>query len=292
MPIDTRPFIITGETPFRLADHPHRIADLYEDKKDYEKRLEDFREEMDDLQNMMYAHDRYSLLLIFQAMDAAGKDGTIRHVMSGVNPHGVVVHAFKRPSDNELDHDFMWRTTKALPARGRIGIFNRSYYEEVLVVRVHPGILTGAQKLPTELTHDLDTVWQQRYEDIRSFERYLHRNGTRVIKFYLNLSKEEQRLRFLDRLDTPSKNWKFADSDVKERGHWDRYMEAYEAAINATATPESPWVVVPADDKRNMRLIVSQVVTNALRDMDMTYPVVDEARQAELQQFRDALQAP
>ncbi|RMG75658.1 MAG: polyphosphate kinase 2 family protein [Bacteroidetes bacterium] len=289
MPIDTTAFFVTGEKPFRRKDHPTHIEAVYDGKKDYKKRLEAYQDEIDELQNMMYAHDRYSMLLIFQAMDAAGKDGTIRRVMSGVNPHGVVVHAFKRPSDNELDHDFMWRTTKALPARGRIGIFNRSYYEEVLVVRVHPGILTGAQKLPAELTHDLNAVWQQRYEDIRSFERYLHRNGTRVIKFFLNLSKEEQRLRFLDRIDTPAKNWKFAEGDVKERKHWDSYMTAYEDAINATATPDSPWIVVPADDKKNMRLIVSQVIVDALKAMDMCYPKVDEARQAELQSFRDAL---
>lgn len=287
--IDTADFTVTGERKVRLADFPHAIEDIYKHKKDYEKLLEEFREEIDDLQRMMYAQDRHSVLLIFQAMDAAGKDSTIRHIMSGVNAHGIAVHAFKRPSDEELDHDFMWRTSKALPQRGRIGIFNRSYYEEVLVVRVHPEILTGAQKLPLELTGDLDTVWQQRYKSMRDLEEHLALNGTMVLKFFLNVSRDEQRDRFIARIDEPEKNWKFSEGDVRERAFWDDYMRAYEDAINATATPHAPWFVIPADDKRNMRLIVSQVILERLRSLDLHYPKVDDKRRQELQHFREML---
>jgi PPK2 family polyphosphate:nucleotide phosphotransferase len=243
----------------------------------------------DELHRMMYAQDRHSVLLIFQAMDAAGKDGTIRHIMSGVNVHGIAVHAFKQPSDEELDHDFLWRTNDALPQRGRIGIFNRSYYEEVLVVRVHPEILTEAQKLPRELTRDLDQVWQGRYRSIRDLEEHLARNGTLVLKFFLNLSRDEQRKRFIDRIDEAEKNWKFSESDVKERRYWDDYMRAYEDAINATAAPHAPWFVVPADDKRNMRLIVSQIVLEGLRRLELRYPQVSDERRAELKRFRKML---
>jgi PPK2 family polyphosphate:nucleotide phosphotransferase len=238
---------------------------------------------------MMYADDRWSLLLVFQAMDAAGKDGTIRHIMSGVNVHGVAVHAFKRPSEEELDHDFLWRTTKALPQRGRIGIFNRSYYEEVLVVRVHPEILTKGQKLPAELTEDLDKVWKHRYESIRDFEKHLARNGTMVLKFFLNLSRDEQRKRFIDRIDEPDKNWKFSEDDVSGRRYWDDYQRAYEEAINATASPHAPWFVIPADDKHNMRLIVSQIVLERLRSLDMHYPEVSDARRKDLQRIKEML---
>ncbi|GAB4418373.1 MAG: polyphosphate kinase 2 family protein [Bacteroidia bacterium] len=288
---DVSPYLYRGDRPFVIADAPTQVPDVYDGKDAYKDLLEDYTTEIDALQNMMYAHDRYGLLLIFQAMDAAGKDGTIRHVMSGINPHGVEVHAFKRPADEELDHDFLWRTNRHIPPRGRIGIFNRSYYEEVLVVRVHPGILTGGQRIPAEQVADLDLVWQQRYEDIRNLERYLYRNGIHVLKFFLNLSKDEQRKRFLDRIDTPSKNWKFSAGDVKERQHWDRYMEAYETAINATASPEAPWCVVPADDKKNMRLIVSQIILQHLRKLDMQYPVLDEAQAQALQTSRDQLMA-
>ena len=282
-------FSYTGDKTLSIASVPNKIKSLYDGKKDYKKQLEDYQEEIDDLQNMMYAHDRYGLLLIFQAMDAAGKDGTVRAVMSGINPHGVEVHAFKKPSDRELDHDFMWRTTKRLPPRGRIGIFNRSYYEEVLVVRVHPKILTEYQRIPAAFTENLDQVWKQRYEDIRNLELYAHRNGIQVAKFFLNVSKEEQRDRFLARIDTPSKNWKFSEGDVKERGYWDDYMRAYEDAINATAAPHAPWYVVPADDKKNMRLIVSQIVLHEMRKLDIHYPKVDDERRAELQNFREML---
>ncbi|MEM7367677.1 MAG: polyphosphate kinase 2 family protein [Bacteroidota bacterium] len=287
--IDSSQFAFTGEKTLQLKKVQNLIDPYYESKKDYKKKLEDFREEIDELQNMMYAHDRYGMLLIFQAMDAAGKDGTIRHVMSGVNPHGIVVHSFKKPTSQELDHDYLWRTTRSLPERGRIGIFNRSYYEEVLVVRVHPGILTGGQRVPKEFIQDVDQVWEQRYEDIRNFETYISRNGIHVIKFFLNLSKEEQRQRFLARIDTPSKNWKFSEADVRERGYWDDYQKAYEEAINQTAAPHAPWYVIPADDKKNMRLIVSQIILDHMKSLDMNYPVVDDARKKELQEIRKQL---
>ncbi len=288
--IDTQPFAFDGKRPLVLQEQPHQLPDLYDDKDEYKDLLKEFQEEVDDLQNMMYAHDRYSLLLIFQAMDAAGKDGTIRRVMSGINPHGVEVYAFKQPSSNELDHDFLWRTTRCLPRRGHIGIFNRSYYEEVLVVRVHPEILTKGQRLPAELIHNPELVWQQRYSAISDFERYLYHNGTRVIKFFLNLSKDEQRQRFLDRIEEPAKNWKFSEGDIKERAFWDDYMHAYEHAINATASQYAPWYVIPADDKKNMRLIVSQVILDHMKKLDMGYPEASENRQAELQKYREQLQ--
>lgn len=251
--------------------------------------LKAHQESIHELQSMMYAHDQYSLLLIFQAMDAAGKDGTIRHVMSGVNPHGVTIHAFKRPSSTELDHDYMWRTTTKLPMRGKIGIFNRSYYEEVLVVRVHEKILTDYQKVPDEFIQDIPAVWDQRLEDIRNFEKFLHRNGTRVVKFFLNLSKEEQKNRFLSRLNTPSKNWKFEEGDLRERQYWDDYQGCYEEAINATATDNSPWYVIPADDKKNMRLMVAQAIEDELSALHISYPSVDEERKAEFDKFREML---
>lgn len=287
--IDTDLYRVQGDQPFVLSRYPHQVDDFYQDKDDYRDLLEEFQAEIDDLQRMMYAHDRYSMLLIFQAMDAAGKDGTIRHLMSGVNAHGVAIHAFKQPSDEELEHDFLWRTTKRLPQRGCIGIFNRSYYEEVLVVRVHPEILTRGQRIPLALIRDTERVWAQRYRAIRDFERHLYENGTVVVKFFLNLSKAEQARRFLDRIDEPEKNWKFSEGDVKERGYWDQYMQAYEKAINATSAPHAPWYVVPADDKKNMRLIVSQVVLEHLQKMDMHYPEVSEARREELQRYRDEL---
>lgn len=289
--IDTQSFRIDGSRPFQIAEVPTEIDRFYKKKKEYKKLLEEFRDEIDELQNMMYAHDRYALLLIFQAMDAAGKDGTIRHVMSGVNPHGVDVHSFKRPSQRELDHNFLWRTTYRMPLRGHIGIFNRSYYEEVLVVRVHPHILTESQRIPREHVADLDRVWQERYEDIRNLELHCHRNGIHVVKFFLNLSKEEQRKRFLSRIERPAKNWKFSEADVKERGYWDKYMEAYEACINATASPHAPWYVVPADDKKNMRLIVSQVILDHMYQMDMHYPRTNGMRKEELMKYKETLEA-
>lgn len=288
--IDTSPFAYTGDRHFSIKEAPTEVKRLYKDKKEYKKLLEEYQEEIDDLQNMMYAHDRYGMLLLFQAMDAAGKDGTIRHVMSGVNPHGVFVSSFKKPSDDELDHSYLWRTNREMPARGRLRIFNRSYYEEVLVVRVHPKILTHYQRLPDELVQDPESVWPQRYEDIRNMEQYEHRNGIRVLKFFLNISKEEQRRRFIDRIDTPAKNWKFSGGDVEERAYWNDYMRAYEEAINATAAPHAPWYVVPADDKENMRLIVSAIILQHMRSLDMYYPEVNDARRAELQQFKEMLE--
>ncbi|MEO0894934.1 MAG: polyphosphate kinase 2 family protein [Bacteroidota bacterium] len=287
IPIDF--FRFDGSRAFSSQDFPTKIEAFYDGKKEYKKLLEEFQEEIDDLQNMMYAHDKYAMLLIFQAMDAAGKDGTIRHVMSGINPHGVVVSSFKKPSSEELDHDYLWRTQKQLPQRGRIGIFNRSYYEEVLVVKVHPGILTGGQKIPSEHLEDVDKVFEDRYHDIKNMEGFLHRNGTQIVKFYLHLSKAEQKERFMDRLNTPAKNWKFSEHDVKERGYWDKYMLAYEDVINKTATPDSPWYAIPADDKKNMRLIVSAIILHHMQGLDMKYPEVDEARKAEFQTYRDML---
>lgn len=288
--IDTTPYLVSGDRPLKLSKRDTRIPDVYRDKGEYQELLAEFQAEINDLQRMMYAHDRYSLLLIFQAMDAAGKDGTIRAIMSGVNVHGITVHPFKQPSHEELDHDFLWRTTRMLPQRGRIGIFNRSYYEEVLIVKVHPEIVRDSQKLPAELTRDMDQFWQQRYESIRNFEQHCGRNGTKVVKFFLHLSRDEQRKRFLDRIDEPDKHWKFSEGDVAERKHWDDYQQAYQDAIEATATKDAPWYVVPADDKKNMRLIVAQVILEQLKTLDMNYPEVNEARLRELQKYRKMLE--
>jgi len=239
------------------------------------------------LQRLHYASNRYAVLLIFQAMDAAGKDGAIRHVMSGVNPQGCQVFSFKHPSATELEHDFLWRTTRSLPERGRIGIFNRSYYEEVLIVRVHPEILRS-QQLPDGLL-DEDTIWQERYRSIRELENHLFRNGTRIVKFFLHLSKDEQCKRFLDRIDKPEKNWKFSLADLEERKYWDRYMRAYEACLTTTSTEHAPWYVVPADDKKNARLIISKIILKTFKSLDMHYPETDKKRQQELLSIRDRL---
>jgi PPK2 family polyphosphate:nucleotide phosphotransferase len=241
---------------------------------------------MAELQDVLYAQDRWSLLLIFQAMDAAGKDGTIKHVMSGVNPQGCQVSSFKGPTSEDLDHDYLWRCVKQLPERGRIGIFNRSYYEETLVVRVHPEFLAG-QKLPAECV--TKSIWEERFQDIRAFERYLLRNGTVVVKFFLHVSKEEQQKRFLERLDNPEKNWKFSLNDAKERGFWDDYMDAYEQTIRETATENSPWYVVPADNKWFTRVIVAAGVIDALASLKLQYPKVSAAKRQELGAARKAL---
>lgn len=238
------------------------------------------------MQNVLYAQDKWSLLIIFQAMDAAGKDGAIKHVMSGVNPQGCQVSSFKTPSTEELDHDFLWRCQKHLPERGRIGIFNRSYYEEVLVVRVHEEILKN-QKLPKELvTKD---IWKDRYQDIRNFEKYLNRNGTIVIKFFLNVSKDEQKKRFIERVDDPEKNWKFSAADAKERGYWKDYMQAYEEMIENTSTEKSPWYVIPADNKPYARIAIASAIINALDDLDLEYPTVSDEKIAELQAIKKEL---
>lgn len=278
-----------GSSRFDIAKSATRIADLYDDKKDFNKKLRKLREKIDSLQRMMYAHDRYSLLTIFQAMDAAGKDGTIRAVFSGVNPHGVEINSFKRPSAEELDHNFLWRTTVEMPARGHIGVFNRSYFEEVLVCRVHPEIVTNYQKMPGSGKRDLKQLFKDRFDAIRAFERYAADNGTMIVKFFLNLSRDEQRTRFLSRIDEPHKNWKFSKSDVEERAFWNDYQTAFEDAINETAAPHAPWYVVPADDKRTMRLIVAEAVLDALELMDMQYPAVSAERAEELGEIRAQL---
>jgi PPK2 family polyphosphate:nucleotide phosphotransferase len=239
-----------------------------------------------ELQDKLYAQDRWSVLLIFQAMDAAGKDGAIKHVMSGVNPQGCQVYSFKAPSAEDLDHDFLWRCIKSMPERGRIGIFNRSYYEETLVVRVHPEILSG-QKVPERLV--TKRIWKERFEDIRGFERYLSRNGVLILKFFLHVSKQEQHRRFVERLDNPDKNWKFSSSDAKERAYWDQYMEAYEDMIRETASPEAPWYVVPADNKWYTRVVVAAAVINALHSLDLAYPKVDAAKMKDLDAARAVL---
>lgn len=284
------PYRVTDGDRFRLADtDPADTGDLTaEDKPEAKEALAAGVSTLAELQERLYASDAWSILLIFQAMDAAGKDSAIKHVMSGVNPQGCEVHAFGTPSAEELDHDFMWRCLKRLPQRGRIGVFNRSYYEEVLVVRVHPHLL-DAQRLPEGLV--TDAIWRERFEDIRSAERYLSRNGTVIRKFFLHVSKEEQRKRFLKRLDTPEKNWKFSLADARERAHWDAYMHAYEEMIRATATPHAPWYVVPADHKWFTRIVVASAIIDALGSLGLDFPKPDEAKKAELDAARAALEA-
>ncbi|HZA95305.1 MAG TPA: polyphosphate kinase 2 family protein [Burkholderiaceae bacterium] len=281
------PYRVTDGANFRLKNiDPSDTRGLKADKSEAQKRLATGVEWLAAEQDTLYAQDRRSLLLIFQAMDAAGKDSTIKHVMSGVNPQGVQVVAFKQPSSEELDHDWMWRCYRHLPERGRIGIFNRSYYEEVLVVRVHQEILR-AQKLPPECVGK--DIFDQRLRDIAAIEDYLVRNGTTVVKFFLHVSRKEQRKRFLERIDEPSKNWKFSSADVKERAHWDEYMDAYEAAIQATATPHAPWFVVPADSKWFTRLVVVGAIVEALEKMQLKYPTIDKSQRAELELARKLL---
>ncbi len=282
------PYLVPFDGSFSVADAPTRPPEDAPGKKDCRKRLEALRKEMRGLQRMLYAHDHHAILLVFQAMDAAGKDGTIRAVMEGVNPAGCQVASFKKPSAEELDHDFLWRTARRLPERGRIGIFNRSYYEEVLVVRVHPGYLEY-QRLPDGI--DLDTIWDERYASIREHETHLARNGTVVLKFWLNVSHDEQRERFLSRLDEPEKHWKFATGDVKERGHWPAYMDAYEAALNATSVPHAPWYAIPADDKPYMRLQVAEIIVETLKGLGLRYPEVDDAARATFGAMRKQLES-
>ncbi|HSI14870.1 MAG TPA: polyphosphate kinase 2 family protein [Chthoniobacter sp.] len=284
----SKPYCVTNGKKFRLKDFdPDDTGELKaEDKPRAKEALQTGIEALAQLQDVLYAQDRWSLLLVFQAMDAAGKDGTIKHVMSGVNPQGCQVSSFKAPSNLDLDHDYLWRCQKELPERGRIGIFNRSYYEETLVVRVHPEFLAG-QKLPKICV--TKHIWKERFEDIRGFERYLHRNGTIVRKFFLHVSKKEQQKRFLARLDLPEKNWKFSANDAKERGFWDDYMVAYEDTIRETATEDSPWYVVPADNKWFTRVIVASAVIDALASLNLEYPKVSAAQQKELAQARKLL---
>jgi len=266
---------------------PTSVEPLYRSKDQYHDLLVGQVEELSKLQQLLYASNQYALLLIFQAMDAAGKDGAIAHVMSGVNPQGCQVFSFKHPSAEELEHDFLWRTTRSLPERGKIGIFNRSYYEEVLIARVHPEILR-AEGLPPQDAED-SHIWRGRYESILGLERHLHRNGTRIVKFFLHLSKEEQRKRFLKRIDDPDRRWKFSQADVEERKYWRRYMKAYEACLSGTSTAGSPWYVVPADDKKNARLIVSRIILDTLAALKMQYPKLSAARLRELRSIRRQL---
>jgi PPK2 family polyphosphate:nucleotide phosphotransferase len=273
---------------FRLKDHDPGDSHEIESKTQAEKLLAKGVVRLADLQEKLYAQDKWAVLLIFQAMDAAGKDGAIKHVMSGINPQGCQVFSFKAPTSEELDHDFLWRTAKSLPERGRIGIFNRSYYEEVLVVRVHPEIL-AKQKLPEKRV--TKRVWRERYEDIAAHERYLARNGVVVRKFFLNVSKAEQKKRFLERLQRPEKNWKFSTADAKERGHWKDYMRAYEDMIRATAAPWAPWIVVPADKKWFARLVVAAAVGDAMQELGLEFPEVTAAQKQELAAARKALES-
>jgi PPK2 family polyphosphate:nucleotide phosphotransferase len=285
--IATEKFRVQPEEKVKLDDWPTTVKPFWKSTKQYQKLLDEQVEELSSLQRIHYASNRYAMLLIFQGMDAAGKDGAIRHVMSGVNPQGCQVFSFQQPSAEELDHDFLWRTTRRLPERGRIGIFNRSYYEEVLIVRVRPEILLG-QNLPDELP-DAETIWKDRYRSIVDHEEHLRRSGTRIIKFFLHLSKDEQAKRFRERIDEPEKNWKFGPSDVRERRKWPLYMQAYEACISATSTASAPWHVVPADDKKNARLIVSQIVLDAFHDLKLAYPKVTAKRRQELKSIRKQL---
>jgi PPK2 family polyphosphate:nucleotide phosphotransferase len=278
---------VNGGKHFRLKEFDPEDAVEWKSKEQAEKALQEQVARTAELQDKLYAQDTWSLLLIFQAMDAAGKDGAIKHVVSGVNPQGCEVHSFKQPSETELQHDFLWRTTNKLPERGHIGIFNRSYYEEVLVVRVHPKILEG-QKIPAPLVGK--KIWDERFEDIRCFERHMARSGTVIRKFFLNISKKEQKKRFLARLDEPEKNWKFSAADVRERGYWDDYQKAYEEMIQNTATKEAPWYVVPADNKSFTRLVISTVVVDTLQSLDLAYPKVGAAERKELDAARKELE--
>ncbi len=287
MKIHSKKFRVPPGGKIDLKGWPTIVTPFCKSKKQYQELLEEHVEELSSLQNLHYASNRYALLLIFQGMDSAGKDGAIRHVMSGVNPQGCEVFSFKQPSAEELEHDFLWRTNCRLPERGRIGIFNRSYYEEVLVVRVHPEILRN-QGLSEEL-RDEKTIWEERYRSMVDLERHLYRNGTRTVKIFLHLSLEEQRKRFLERLDEPDKNWKFSLSDIHERKYWKDYVKAYEACLGATSTHHAPWYVVPADDKDNARLIVSRIVLDALKDLKMAYPKPTKKRRSELQSIRKQL---
>src|ERR1039458_8746693 len=285
--VDLSAFRVPSGEKVNLKKWPTRVNPVYKSKEEYDGILQQQVEELSSLQRLLFASNRYAVLLIFQAMDAAGKDGAIRHVMSGVNPQGCQVFSFKHPSAIELEHDFLWRTTRSLPERGRIGIFNRSYYEEVLIVRVHPEILR-TEGLPDALLDD-NTIWKERYRSIVDLETHLYRNGTRVIKFFLHLSREEQRKRFLDRIDEPEKNWKFSAADIHERNYWNHYMKAYEACLTETSTRQAPWYVVPADDKENARLIVSAVVLDAFKELKMAYPRTTAKRRQELESIRKQL---
>jgi len=284
---DIRKYRVRPGERVRLKRWPTRTKPLFDSKEQYSERLAAHVAELSSLQNLLYADDHYSLLVIFQAMDAAGKDSAIKHVMSGVNPQGCQVYSFKHPGPEELDHDFLWNPVRRLPERGHIGIFNRSYYEEVLIVKVHAEIL-AAQNLPQQSLDEKD-FWQERYRSMVNLERHLYHNGTRIVKFFLHLSKEEQRKRFLARIDDPDKRWKFSQADLEERKFWKDYMKAYQHCLAATSTDDSPWYAVPADDKDTARLIVSRVVVKTLKDLDMKYPELSDTKLKELRAIRKQL---
>lgn len=287
MKIDSTDLRVREGDEVDLKKWPTKVEPAYKSKEQYQKLLGEHVAELSRQQQLLYASNSYAILMIFQAMDAAGKDGAIKHVMSGVNPQGCQVFSFKHPSATELQHDFLWRTTRDLPERGRIGIFNRSYYEEVLIARVHPEILRS-EGLP-DAEHDEKVVWHDRYRSIRDLEKHLHANGTRIIKIFLHLSKDEQRKRFMERIDEPEKNWKFSSADIEERKFWGQYMKAYEKCLSATSTQDAPWYVVPADDKENARLIVSRIVLDTFEGLKMTFPKTSPARRQELKSIRKQL---
>jgi len=280
MKIKSKDYRVREGVQVDLQAWPTNAPAIYASKEEYHQLLQDHVKQLSKQQQLLYASNSYAILVIFQAMDAAGKDGAIKHVMSGVNPQGCQVFSYKHPSPMEWQHDFLWRTTRDLPERGRIGIFNRSYYEEVLIVRVHPEILASQRLIDTK------AIWHERYQSIVGLERHLHHNGTRIVKFFLHLSKEEQRRRFLARIDDPEKNWKFSMADIEERKFWQDYIRAYEQCLSATSTDEAPWYVVPADDKENARLIVSQIILDTLAGLAMSYPETTPERLKELQEIR------
>jgi len=287
MKVNSKDFCVPEGADVKLRKWPTNIKPLYASKQQYQQLLQQHVEQLSEQQQLLYSSNTQAILLIFQALDAAGKDGVIKHVMSGVNPQGCQVFSFKHPSPTELQHDFLWRTTRDLPERGRIGIFNRSYYEEVLIARVHPEILRNEGVAVAPL--DEKAIWHQRYHSIVELERHLFRNDTRIIKFYLHLSQEEQRKRFLARIDEPEKNWKFSLADIEERNFWKQYMKAYDKCLSATSSEFAPWYVVPADDKDNARLIVSRILLDTLQGLKMSYPETSAARHRELQAIRKRL---
>jgi PPK2 family polyphosphate:nucleotide phosphotransferase len=288
---DLSEFRFPQKHSLKLKKLPTKIKDLYEDETDYLEQLGSLRDDINEMQVQMFAHNRHSMLVVFQAMDAAGKDSTIEHVFSGVNPEGVEVTAFKRPSDDELDHDFLWRTTTKLPPRGKVGVFNRSYYEEVLICKVHDEYLTKYQRLPEACMKNMGKLWEQRYDSIRDLEKHLARNGTHVVKFFLNVSQREQAKRFLSRIEDKSKNWKFNEADLSEREHWKEYMDAYEDAVNETATEEAPWYVIPGNDKKNMRLMVATAIRKEMKKLALKWPQFPKADLAAMARSKRKLEA-
>lgn len=285
-----KPFEVNGNEKIDIRSFSTKTELLYTAKSDYKDQLEELTDELDELQEKMYAHNRYGALVIFQALDAAGKDSTIRAVFKSVNPQGCVFHSFKKPTEIELEHDFMWRCFKKLPERGTIAVFNRSYYEEVLVVKVHPEIVTDHQRLPSGLTENLEQLFENRYSDIKNFETYLNNNGIEVIKFFLNVSRKEQGERLIDRINENNKNWKFEEGDIKERELFDEYLNAFEIAITKTASERSPWYIIPADDKYNMRLLTAKILCERLNNLDMHFPVSSKERQKELKKFIEIIE--